>query len=138
VIGGHIQEILPNTISYTTWQTGAQKVLSHHAVARIAYSTGKEETVSPFITIGGEVDWERVIVLNAKSETAGLIYADEVDAAGGGKFVAIGQAEAEALMKMKKEAARLKCPFLFISSSRVKATGHVGRRVKKSGVAYRY
>jgi hypothetical protein len=138
VIGGHVQDVLPNMVAYTTWQTGAPKILSRHAVQKIIYSTGKEEVISQVITIDGEGDWQQVVVLSDKAETAGLSYAGEVDAAGGGKYIAIGQAESEALTRLKKETARLKCPFLFISSSHTRETGYVGRRVKKSGVAYRY
>ena len=139
VIGAEVKQTLPYTITYKLRKEEGVKVISIRAIRKITYSQGnKEEQLSPFIVINSEDDWEKVVVLNDKSETAGLSYAGEVAGHGGGKFVDSALAERQSLMQLKKGAARRKCPFIYIGDSKVRELGYVGRRVRKSGVAYKY
>ena len=139
VIGGHVQVPQPHVIAYTTWKSEVQKIVSRYAVRNVSYAaTGGEATGSPRIDISGEGDWEKVIVLRDKAETAGLAYAAELNVRGGGKFVDSAQAERQAMTSLKKAAARLQCPFVYISSSKIRESGYVGRLIRKSAVAYKY
>ncbi len=138
VIGGKVIGTLPKSITYTQGASEVLRVLSPHAVQRIVFADDRDEWVGQEIPIQGESDWEQVILIVERTEAAGLTYGGELSATGGGKFVDEAQAEQDAMIRLKKEAARMRCPFLQIQSSKVKESGHVGRRVKKSAVAYRY
>ena len=139
VIGAEVKEILPFTITYLPADGKNQKAISKRAVQRIIYGNGnKVEEVSPFISVQGETDWQKVILLDDQSETGGLAYSGEIKAEGGGKFIDSAQANTKAIMQLKKEAAGRKCPYLYINSSRLKEVGYVGRLIKKSAVSYKY
>jgi hypothetical protein len=88
--------------------------------------------------VQGAEDWEKVIFLNNESETTGLAYSGEIKAEGGGKFIDSVQANARAVVQLKKAAAARKCPYIYVNSSRLKEVGYVGRLIRKSAVTYKY
>ncbi len=134
-----VGEIHPLTVMYVPSGGKNQKSISKLAVQRIVYANGnKIENVSPFVSVQGVGDWEKVIFLDNESETAGLSYSGEIKAEGGGKFIDSAQANARAVIQLKKNAAARKCPYIYVNTSRIKEVGYVGRLIKKSAVTYKY
>lgn len=67
------------TITFKYAGEEAENIVSQYAVASIKYGkSGREEDISPKIEIAGPYDYEKVIVLEDKSLTAGLKRVGEV------------------------------------------------------------
>lgn len=132
------------TITFKYAGEDAENVISQYAIAHIKYGkSGREEDISPKIEIAGPKDYEKVIVLEDKSMTAGLKRVGEVR--GKTSFINMrtsNGSDKKALEKMKKEAAEMGCQFvLFVSENKsVGASSNKlgGTQVAKNGVGYKY
>jgi hypothetical protein len=125
------------TISYTYPGETAEQTISKYAVEKIEYASGRKEEISDKIVITGEGDWEKVVLLEDKAASVGLVKKEEIR----GKTSAIqlmGTAasnDKKSLKKLKMAAAELGCPFILMTSD--KDNQFTNQSIKK-GVAYSY
>ncbi len=125
------------TITYTYVGETAEQVISKYAVKQITYGSGRSEKITDKIVVGSEDDWENVIVLEDKEQTVGLSKKDEISGKTSGLFSyqTFASADKKALKKMKQAAAKLGCPFVFISSDK---NNVATTQALKRGFAYAY
>lgn len=125
------------TITFAYAGETAEQVISKYAVEKIVYGSGRSEKITEKIVVGSEDDWENVIVLEDKEQSAGLSKKDEISGKTSGlmSFQTFGSADKKALKKMKQAAAKMGCPFVFISADKnnIQTT-----QALKRGFAYAY
>jgi len=117
---------------------------SIYSVHRIKYTDGSMDTLSERIEITNEEDWERVMLLEDVSAVAGLIRKQEIK--GNSAMVNLHTpqtADARAWMNLKKAAARLGCPFVFVHFDRESTLsplliGIGSKQAVKRGIAFSY
>ncbi len=131
------------TITFKYAGEDAENVLSQYAISSIKYKSGREEIITEKIEINGPKDFEKVIILEDKSQIAGLSRVGEVR--GKTSFINLrtsNGSDKKALEKMKKDAAEMRCPFvLFVSENKsVGASSNKlgGTQASKNGVGYKY
>lgn len=106
-------------ISFKYCQETAVYVYSKYAVGKIIFASGRTEMVSDKIEIRGEEDWQKVVVLEDKSQTAGLKR--QADIAASTAFFNLHTAntgDRKAQELLLKEAARQHCPFVYLHFDR--------------------
>ncbi len=131
-------------IVYAYENETAENTISKYAVEKIIFGkSGRIEKVTDKIIVNGEADWEKVIILEEKSNIAGLIKVEEIR----GKTAFINMqtgntGDVKALKKLKLAAAALQCPFILITSEKttVGSTSNAlgGSQSIKTGIAYKY
>ncbi len=132
------------TVVFTYVNETSENTLSKYAISKIIYGkSGRIEKVTDKITVNGEDDWEKVIVLEEKSYIAGLTKVDEIR----GKTAFINMqtgntGDKKALKNLKSAAAKLNCPFVLITSEKStvgsKSNNLGGSQSIKTGFAYKY
>ena len=93
--------------------------ISHYAIERIHYVSGRVQSLTEKVNINGEEDWEKVIILEDKEQTAGLKRKGEISAHT--RFLNLHTAYSgnnKVAEKLKREAAKQKYPFILISFER--------------------
>jgi hypothetical protein len=124
-------------ITYTYVGESAEQVVSKYAIEKIVYGSGRTEKVTDKISVGGEDDWENVIILEDKAQIAGLIKKDEISGKTSGlfSFQTFGSADKKAQKKLKQAAAKMGCPFILMSADKnnIETT-----QALKNGFAYSY
>ena len=125
------------TISYTYPNEQAEQTIGKYAVAKIEYASGRKETISEKIVISGKEDWEKVVILEELSATVGLKKQGEIRGKTGGmySFRTSGNADKKSMERLKKEAAEVGAPFVFISSEK---EARFSTQSIKRGFAYSY
>jgi sRNA-binding regulator protein Hfq len=124
----------------------AENSISKYAIQKIVYGkSGRVEEVTEKIIINGEDDWDKVIILEDKSYIAGLKKVGEIK----GKTAFINMhtgntGDSKADKKLKMEAAKLGCPFVFmtadkdINESGVNGVSFGAVQAIRKGIAYKY
>ena len=122
----------------------AENTIGKYAVEKIVYGkTKRVEDVTEKITINGEDDWEKVVILEEKSYIAGLKKVGEVRGKTGLiNFQTGNTGDKKAQKKLKMDAAKLGCPFVLLTADKttVGANSNAmgGSQAIKTGVAYKY
>lgn len=122
----------------------AENSLGKYAIEKIVYGkSGRVEEVTEKIDVKGEVDWEKVVILEDKSYIAGLKKVGEVRGKTGLiNFQTGNTGDKKAQKKLKMDAAKLGCPFVLMVSDKttVGANSNAlgGTQAIKTGVAYKY
>ncbi|MBL7760479.1 MAG: hypothetical protein JNK08_07270 [Sediminibacterium sp.] len=145
VVTGSVVKVAEYTVIYKYEGEDAEQVAGKYAVHKIIYKSGREEVITDKIEVNSKDDWEKVVVLEDKSQIAGLNKVAEVK----GKTALINYHTAatgdrKALKRLKEETASLGCAFVLITAE--KETNYTGGGTKgwgntqeqKKGLAYRY
>ncbi|MBE9585018.1 hypothetical protein IM792_11210 [Mucilaginibacter sp. JRF] len=131
------------TVIFKYVNEDAEQVVSKYAIEKIVYGkSGRTEKLTDKIVVAGKNDWEKVIVLEDKSEIAGLSKGGDIK----GKTAFINfhtgsSSEKSAEKKLKQAAAELGCPFVLITfekATNVANGGLGGNQDIKKGIAYKY
>jgi len=139
VIDGTVYEVGDFIVTYSYVGEKTKQTISKYAVEKIIHSgSNREEKITDKILVNSRDDWEKVIILDDKTEITGLTRVDEVASSGGGKFVGANSAQEKSLERIKKQAAELKCPFVYLANSNTHSMGIISTRMTKNGVAYKY
>src|SRR5215831_6730090 len=79
VVDGNVVRITEFTVVYKYAGEDAEQTVSKYAVNKIVYGkSGREEKVTDKIVVTSKDDWENVVLLEDKSETAGLTNVGEI------------------------------------------------------------
>lgn len=146
-IEGNVVRVAEFTVVFKYANEDAEQTVGKYAVEKIVYGkSGREEEVTEKIVVNSKDDWEKVVVLEDKSQVAGLLKVEEIK----GKTAFINYRTAagsdrKAEQKLKEEAAAKGCQFILMTSDKdLNLTGSHSsaslgstQSVKK-GVAYKY
>jgi sRNA-binding regulator protein Hfq len=124
----------------------AENSISKYAIEKIVYGkSGRVEEVTEKIVVNGEEDWNKVVILEDKSYIAGLKKVGEIK--GKTAFINLhtgNTGDSKAEMKLKMEAAKLGCEFIFMTADKdINESGANGvsfgavQAIRK-GIAYKY
>jgi len=146
VIEGNVIRVAEFTIDFKYAGEDAEQVVGKYAVAKIVYGkSNRTEEITPKVTVNSKDDWENVVILEDKSQVAGLTKVDVVK----GKTAMINYrtasgSSAKAEKDLKQKAAELGCGFILLTSDKdadlsgSKGRGLGGTQSMKAGVAYKY
>jgi len=146
-IEGSVVRVAEFTVVFKYANEDAEQTVGKYAVEKIVYGkSGREEQVTEKVIVNSKSDWEKVVLLEDKSQVAGLTKIDEIK----GKTAFINYRTAagsdkKAEQKLKEEAASKGCAFILMTSDKDLNLAGIGssnalgntQSVKK-GVAYRY
>lgn len=137
VVDAKIIRVGEYTITFAYVGETAEQVVSKYAINKIVYASGRSEKITDKIVVGSEDEWESVIVLEDKEQTVGLSKKEEISGKTSGLFSyqTFASADKKALKKMKQAAAKIGCPFVFISSDK---NNVATTQALKRGFAYGY
>jgi hypothetical protein len=125
------------TISYSYPGETAEQTIGKYAVAKIEYASGRTEEVTEKITVAGEDDWEKVVIIEDKGAAIGLKKMDEIRGKTSG-WIGVhtaGSADKKSLKKLKMAAAAMGAQFVLMTSD--KDNQFTNQSIKK-GIAYSY
>ncbi|PQJ11225.1 hypothetical protein CJD36_005310 [Flavipsychrobacter stenotrophus] len=143
---GTVLKVGEHTVTFRYMHEDVEQVMGKYAVNSIVFGqSGRQQDVTPKLSVNGEQDWEHVMVVESADEIAGLMRVDEIR----GKTAFINYrtgagSDQTALKKLKKEAASKGCAFVLMTSDkeidRKSASGGSFGQVQsiKRGVAYSY
>jgi len=138
-IEGSVVRVAEFTVVFKYAGEDAEQTVGKYAVAKIVYGkSGREEKVSDKIIVSSKDDWQNVVILEDKSEVAGLTKVDDVK----GKtatfynFHSSSGNDRKAEQKLKQDAAAMGCPFILLTAD--KDANLVSRQSVKKGIAYKY
>ena len=139
VVEGTVVRIAEFTVVYKDANEDAEQTISKYAVSKVVYGkSGREEKVSDKIIVVSKDDWENVVVLEDKSEVAGLTKVDEVKGHTSGwiSYRTGSGKDKKSEERLKQAAAELGCPFVLIISEKDPSLVHA--ESIKDGIAYKY
>ena len=143
-VNGKVIRVEEYTVVFKYDGEDAENTISKYAVEKIVYGkSGRVEEVTEKITVRGEADWEKVVILEDKAYISGLKKEGEVRGKTGLINYHTGNTgDKKAEKKLKMAAAAMGCPFILQTAdkSTVGATsnGLGGSQAIKKGVAYKY
>jgi sRNA-binding regulator protein Hfq len=143
----NIAKVDQYVIVYKYLNEDAENVISKNAVEKIVFwKSGRVEQCSKKIVLASPEDWEKVQIVYEKQQTVGLVETVEVK----GKTAFINYhtgatADAKAEERVKRAAAALGCPFVFITSDKTSnyageygTAGLGSKQSVKKGIGFRY
>lgn len=143
-VKGKVVKVEEFTVIYKYDGEDAENTMSKYAIEKIVYGKSKRvENVTEKITIAGEDDWEKVVILEDKAYIAGLIKGEEVRGKTGLINYHTGNTgDKKAEMKLKKAAAVAGFPFILMTADKTTVGGSSnslgGSQAIKKGIAYKY
>ena len=143
-VEGTVVRLDEYTITFKYLNEDAENVVGKYAIEKIVYGkSGRTEEVTEKITINGEDDWEKVVILEDKAYIAGLKKGEEVRGKTGLiNFQTGNTGDKKAEKKLKMEAAKLGCPFILLTADKATVGANSnqlgGSQVIKKGVGYKY
>lgn len=144
VVEGKVVKLEEYTIIFKYDGEDAENTVGKYAVEKIVYGkTGRVEEVTEKISISGESDWEKVVILEDKAYISGLKKSGEVRGKTGLiNFQTGNTGDKKASKKLKMDAAKMGCPFILLTADKttVGANSNAlgGSQAIKTGVAYKY
>ena len=145
-VEGNVVRVAEFTVVYKYAGEDAEQTVGKYAINKIIYGKShRTEQFSEKVAVLSKEDWEKVVILEDKSQVAGLTKVDAVK----GKTALINYrtaagSSAKAEKDLKQKAAELGCMFvLMVSDKDADLSGSDGRGLggtqsMKSGVAYKY
>lgn len=143
-IYSEILSIANYTVHFKYKGEKTEQQISKYAIERIHFESGRIQLISSKIIIKGESDWEKVTVLEDKSQNLGLTKISNIRA--NTKFINLHTSNSSDISvseKLLKEAAKLSCPFILINYERetvynglIKSWGAI-QEIKKA-ICYKY
>ncbi|HLD52906.1 MAG TPA: hypothetical protein VJA82_06365 [Sediminibacterium sp.] len=119
MIMGAVTSINHYTVSFKYTNENTEQQLSNFAIKQIQFESGRTQMITEKISIQGEEDWEKVIILEDKEQRTGLKRISDINAHT--KFINLHTANSgnnKVTEKLKREAAKLNCPFILINFDR--------------------
>lgn len=146
VIKGTVKKIEDYSVIFTYENEDAENTIGKYAVEKIVYGkSGRNQDITEKISVNGENDWEKVVILEDKSYISGLSKKGEIKGKTG--FVSLhtgNSADNKANKKLKMEAAKLNCPFVLLTAEKdINQSGASGPsfgavQAIRRGLAYSY
>lgn len=146
IVNGKVVRVDEYVVVYKYDGEDAENSIGKYAIEKIVYGkSGRVQEVTEKIVVNGENDWDKVIILEDKSYIAGLKKVGEIK----GKTAFINMhtgntGDSKADKKLKMEAAKLGCPFVFMTADKdINESGASGvsfgavQAIRK-GIAYKY
>lgn len=146
IVNGKVIRVDEYVVVYKYDGEDAENSIGKYAIEKIVYGkSGRVQEVTEKIVVNGENDWNKVIILEDKSYIAGLKKVGEIK----GKTAFINMhtgntGDSKADKKLKMEAAKLGCPFVFMTADKdINESGANGvsfgavQAIRK-GIAYKY
>lgn len=143
-VNGKVIKLEEFTIIFKYDGEDAENTLSKYAVEKIVYGkSGRTEEVTEKIVINGEMDWEKVVILEDKAYISGLKKGEEVRGKTGLINYHTGNTgDKKAEKKLKMAAAVIGCPFILQTADKstvgASSNGLGGSQAIKKGVGYKY
>lgn len=144
IVKGTVIRTAEFTIVYSYENETAENTISKYSIEKIVYGkSGRVEHITDKIDLSGENAWEKVMLLEDISYTAGLTRGQEIR----GKTAFVNYhtgntGDKKALKKLKMAAAEMNCPFVLITSEKNTVGNNSnslgGSQNIKTGIAYRY
>jgi sRNA-binding regulator protein Hfq len=144
IVNGKVVRVDEYVVVFKYEGEDAENSMGKYAIEKIVYGkSGRVEEVTEKITIKGEAEWEKVVMLEEKSYIAGLKKGGEVRGKTGLiNFQTGNTGDKKAQKKLKMDAAKIGCPFVLLISDKttVGANSNAigGSQAIKTGVAYKY
>jgi hypothetical protein len=144
IVNGKVVRVDEYVVVFKYEGEDAENSMGKYAIEKVVYGkSGRVEEVTEKITINGEADWEKVVMLEEKSYIAGLKKGGEVRGKTGLiNFQTGNTGDKKAQKKLKMDAAKIGCPFVLLISDKttVGANSNAigGSQAIKTGVAYKY
>jgi hypothetical protein len=144
IVNGKVVRVDEYVVVFKYEGEDAENSMGKYAIEKIVYGKlGRVEEVTEKITIKGEAEWEKVVMLEEKSYIAGLKKGGEVRGKTGLiNFQTGNTGDKKAQKKLKMDAAKIGCPFVLLISDKttVGANSNAigGSQAIKTGVAYKY
>ncbi|HVX26474.1 MAG TPA: hypothetical protein VHB70_09050 [Parafilimonas sp.] len=139
VIDGTVVQIGDFTLVFKYANEDAEQTVSKYAVEKIIYGkSGREEKVTDKISVASKDDWENVVILEDKSEVAGLTKVDEIKGKTSGwiSYRTGAGKDKKSEERLKQGAAELGCQFVLVTAD--KDPSLVNPSSIKKGIAYKY
>jgi hypothetical protein len=114
---GKIISVNEYTITYRYQNEDATQTAGRYAVEKINYQSGRIDDISEKITIDGIEDWEKVMLLEDRTQIAGLKKGSIIRS--NTRFLNLHSAntsERKSFERLLKEAAKINSPFLYITN----------------------
>lgn len=142
-VDGNVVRVAEYTVVFKYLNEDAEQTIGKYAVEKIVYGkSGRIEKVTDKVTVAGKDDWEKVIILEDKSEISGLTKVADVRGKTGFINYHTGNSgDKKAEKKLKEAAAELGCPFVLLTSEKSSNTSNNsfgGNQDIKKGIAYKY
>ncbi len=145
-VKGKVVRIDEYVVVYKYDGEDAENSIGKYAIGKIVYGkSGRVEEITEKIVVNGEADWDKVIILEDKAYLAGLKKVGEIK--GKTAFINLhtgNTGDSKADKKLKIEAAKLGCPFVFMTADKdINESGANGvsfgavQAIRK-GIAYKY
>ena len=125
----------PNSVSFVYPNEDVVNTENKNSIDIIIYKSGRVEKCSQKIKleiINDEDDWEKVIITNSESDIAGLTKISEVSGNSSWGGAAKSLSDKNARKDMKRQAAKLKCPIILMTTY---SSDYWGTKI--NGVAYK-
>ncbi len=113
---GKIISVNEYTVTYKYQNEDATQTAGRYAVEKINYQSGRIDNISEKITINGEDDWQKVMLLEDRTQIAGLKKGSIIRS--NTRFLNLHSAntsERKSFERLLKEAAKINSPFLYIT-----------------------
>ena len=144
IINGKVLRVNEYTVVFSYEGEDAENTIGKYAIEKVVYGkSGRVEDITEKITVKGEADWEKVIILEEKSYIAGLKKGGEVRGKTGLINLQTGNTgDKKADKKLKMAAAALGCPFVLMMSDKTTVGANSnslgGTQSIKTGLGYKY
>lgn len=143
-VEGKVIRLEEYTVVFVYEGEDAENTIGKYAIEKIVYGkSGRVEDVTEKISVNGENDWEKVVILEEKSYIAGLRKVDEVRGKTGLINMQTGNTgDKKAEKKLKMDAAKLGCAFILLTADKTTVGKNSnmlgGSQAIKKGIAYNY
>lgn len=138
---GEVLKIKEYTIEYKLREERLEQTIGRFAVSKIKFSSGRLEFISTKIEIKNEDDYESVRIVENSELVVGLSNSYEITGVTNAISInSAGSANRRSLVRLKKQAAKMKAPFILITSdidSRASGGSGANQGIKR-GFAYTY
>lgn len=112
----HISKITIRSLNFIYDNEITERTVGYPALKKVKYRSGREEFLSPVHSATGADQWRNVIILNSEEEVAGLVPYQTIEMHT--RFINFHTStsgERKLMRKIRQEAARLNCPFIFLT-----------------------
>lgn len=117
---GKIISVDDNVIVFTYDGKNEEFTIAKNAVEKITYGkTGQVVKTSNKITVNGEADWQKVVILESLNLTAGLEVGAKIGTSTDLANFDSSKADSAVIKRLKMQAAALGYPFILISTDKV-------------------
>lgn len=143
-IEGNVVRVNEDIVVFKYKGEDAENSIGKRALANVTYGkSGRVEQMSEKIDITGPGDWDKVVILRTEAAVIGLKEVGPIKGKTGlVNFHTGNTGDRKAEEKLKKEAAKMGCPFILVTADKT-TTGYNsnmigGSQAIKKGVAFKY